>query len=262
MEGLSAHRLRLGHQRRRLRHRQFTAGRRQGLAGGLEFLLQGADPLHDLGRLGLEAIAQFAHHLLPLADPGQHRRARHRLDAADTGRHAALSHDLEEADLGGIGHMGAAAQLHRHPGHIHHPHPIAVLLTKHRHRARSTGPLDLHLLHLQRMGIGDPAVDQRLDPLQLRPAHRPGAVEIEAEPLEIHQRAGLGDRRIHHLLERRLQQVRGGVVRLHAAAAGPVHPRRDHIPHPQLTPLDAAAVHKHAAVAAHRLDHRDQSRAV
>ena len=86
-----------------------------------ELLLQGRQPLHDLAGQGLEAIAQGPHHRIALIEVGEHRGAGNGLDAADAGRHAALGHDLEQADLGGVGQMGAAAQLHRYAGHVHHP---------------------------------------------------------------------------------------------------------------------------------------------
>ena len=153
--------------------------------------------------------------------------------------------------------MGAAAQLHRDARHIHHPHHVAVSLAEHRHGAGGAGLLDRHLLNLQGVGIGNPAVDQGLDPLQFGRRHGTGAVEVEAEPLEIDQRTGLADRGIHHLLEGGLQQVGGAVVGLHAAAAGPVHPGHHQITHRQAAALHPAAVHKHAAVAAHALDRHD-----
>jgi len=91
-----------------------------------DLLLQGRQPLHDLAGLGLEAIAQGPHHRIALIEVGEHRGAGNGLDAADAGRHAALGHDLEQADLGGVGHMGAAAQLHRYAGHVHHPLLITI----------------------------------------------------------------------------------------------------------------------------------------
>ena len=112
------------------------------------------------------------------------------------------------------------------------------------------------------MGGCDPAVDQRLDPLQFRHRDRPGAVEVEPQPIKIHQGAGLGDGRIHHLLEGRLQQVGGRVVGLESAATGAVHPGGHQITNSQGSPVDPAAVHEHTAVTAHRLNAHDQTGAI
>ena len=145
---IAADRLGPGHQGRGLGQGQFFPGRRQGLGRGLELLLEGADPLDDLARLGLETVAQGLHHQLPLLQVGEHGRSGHGLNAADAGGHARFGHDLEQADLGRVGHVGAAAKLHRHAGHIHHPHHVGVLLAEHRHGAGRLGLLDRHLLHL------------------------------------------------------------------------------------------------------------------
>ena len=225
---------------------------------GLELLLQARHPLHDFFRLGLEAIPQGLHHRVALIEIGEHRRAGHRLDAADSGGHTALAHNFEQADLGGVGHVGATAELHRHPGYIHHPHHLGVFLAEHGQGAGGLGLLDRHLPHLQVVGIGDPAVDAGLQPLQFGGRDRPGAVEVEAQPIEIHQGAGLGDGGIHQLFQGGLEQVGGGVVGLGAAAAATVHLGSHQIAHRQGAPLHLAAMHEHAAVAAHRFDLDEQ----
>ena len=142
------HRFRLAHQGGRLSQGQLCTHRGQGLGVGLELLLEGSHPLEDFGGLHLESIAELAHHRLPLIEVRQHRRPSHGLDAADASGHPGLADDFEQADLSGIGHMGAATELHRHAGHIHHPHHIAVLLAKHRHGPGGLGLLDRQLLHL------------------------------------------------------------------------------------------------------------------
>ena len=148
--------------------------------------------------------------------------------------------------------MGAAAELHRNAWHIHHPHHLGVLLAKHGHGTSSLGLIDRHLLHLQGMGIADPAIDQGFDLADLGRRHRPGAVEIEAQTIKIHQRTGLANPGIHHLLEGRLEQVGCGVVRLGPAPASPIHLGLEHIPHRQAAALHPAVVHEHTAVADHR----------
>ena len=95
--------------------------------------------------------------------------------------------------------MGATAEFHRHSRHVDNAHHIGVLLTKHGHSASSLGLVDRHLLHLELMGIGDPAVDQNLNTLQLLGAHSPRAMEVETQTIEVHQRSGLANAWIHHL---------------------------------------------------------------
>ena len=158
--------------------------------------------------------------------------------------------------------MGTAAEFHRHTGHVNNAHHIGVFLSEHRHSTRSLGLLDRHLLHLQGMSLTDPAIDQGFDLLELIRLHRPRAVEVEAQALEIHQGSGLANPGVHHLLEGRLQQMGGGVIRLGPAPAGPVNLAMHHIANREAAALHPAAVHKHIAVAAHPLDHHDQTVAI
>ena len=96
--------------------------------------------------------------------------------------------------------MGATAKLHRHAGHIDNTHHIGIFFAEHCHRTSGLGCLDRHLLHFKRMSIGDPAIDQVLDPFQLFGCDRTRAMKIETQTIEIHQRASLADARVHHLL--------------------------------------------------------------
>ena len=182
-----AHGLGLGGQSAGLRHRQFRLSRGKRLAGGLELLLKGRHTIHDLGRLSLEAIPQLLHHRIALVQISEHSGTSDGFNPADTGSNATFRNDLEQADLSGVGHVGAAAELHRHTGHVDHPHHIGVLLTEHRHGTGRLGLIDRHLLHLQRMGLVDPTVDQGFNLLQLIRRHRRGAVEVESQAIEIHQ---------------------------------------------------------------------------
>ena len=134
--------------------------------------------------------------------------------------------------------MGAAAELHRYAGHINHPHHIGIFLAEHRHSTSRLGLLDRHLLHLEAVGLSNPAVDQRFDLSQLLRGDRRRAMEIEAQPVEIHQGARLTDARIHHLLQGSLQEVSGGVIGLGPPAARAIHLGIDGVTQGQLTPFD------------------------
>ena len=97
--------------------------------------------------------------------------------------------------------MGATAEFHRHTGHIDNTHHIGVFLTEHGYSASGLGLVDRHLLHLELVGVSNPAVDQCLNTLQLLAAHSPRAMEVEPQAIEIHQRSGLTNAWIHHLLQ-------------------------------------------------------------
>ena len=64
-------------------------------------------------------------------------------------------------------------------------------------------------------------VDELLDARELSGRRRLGRVEVEAQALEVHQRARLGDVAADDLLERSLQQVRRSVVAARLAKQGP-----------------------------------------
>ena len=212
--------------------------------------------------MGLEAVPQGFDHRLPFVEVAEHGRSGHRFNAADAGGHPRFADDLEQADLGGAGHVGAAAQFHRYPGNIHHPHHLAVLFAKHGHGAGGPGLVDRHFGHLQGVAFADPAVDQGFDCSQFLGRDGPGAVEIKTQAVEIHQGSGLGDGRIHHLLEGGLQQVGGRVVGLGAAAAGGIDAGQHHIADGQVPPLQLAAVHEHTAVAADGINRHQQGVAI
>ena len=86
-------------------------------------------------------------------------------------------------------------------------------------RAAALGLGDGHLLRDEVGGVSDPAVDERLDLLELRGAGTRGGVKVEAEAFGVDEGTRLRDVFAHHPLERGLEEVRGGVIR-HRAAAG------------------------------------------
>ena len=154
--------------------------------------------------------------------------------------------------------MGAAAELHRHPGHIDDTHHIGIFLAEHRHSTSRLGLIDRHLLHLEAVSLSDPTVDQGLDLSQLLRGDRTRAMEVEAESIEVHQRTGLTDAWIHHLLEGGLQQMGRRVIRLGMTTTGAVHLSMDGVPQRQLTAFESAGMNKHVTRATHRLDRHDQ----
>ena len=101
-----------------------------------------------LGQFGgaaqLEVLGGGVHQRLIFRHVFQHTAAGHGLDTADAGGHAGFLEDLEETELGGIIHMGAAAQLDGFIIGIDHPDGIAVLFAKEGHSAHLLGFLDGH----------------------------------------------------------------------------------------------------------------------
>ena len=75
-----------------------------------------------------------------LAEPVDRGRAGERLDPAHVRGARALGDDREDADLGGVGDVGAAAELARDLLDLDHPDPVAVLLAEQRHRAERARP--------------------------------------------------------------------------------------------------------------------------
>ena len=82
-----------------------------------------------------------------------------RFNPAHPGRHAAFADDLKQADVGGVGHMGAAAEFLGEVVHADHPHGFPVLFPKQGHGAGFPGLLDGHLFHGNGNGFKDLLVD-------------------------------------------------------------------------------------------------------
>ena len=232
----------LGSQGHGLGQRQgFSAGS-EGFAGVFQFSLQGLDASHDLRGLRLEPLPQFATGPVPGLDVSQHGRTSHCFNAADARGHATLRYQPHQTDFGSVVHVGAAAELHGYTRNIHHPHHVPVLLPEHGHSPTGLGLCHGHLAHLQAVGIQDPAIDQGLHLLHLTGRHRSGAVEIKAEPLEVHQRTCLGDAWIHNPLECLVEEMGGRVMNLSPTPIGAVHPGGDHVSQVQHTRFQAALV--------------------
>ena len=85
------------------------------------------------------------------------------LDPADVRGARTLGEDLEDPDLGGVGDVGAAAELARDALDLDDPDPVAVLLAEQRHRAEAFGLGPVHLDRADRRALLDPAVDPLAD---------------------------------------------------------------------------------------------------
>ena len=105
--------------------------------------------------------------------------------------------------------------------------PVAVLLAEQRHGAALERGLQIHLgggHHNVRLHL---LVDQRLDALPLRILDAGRVREVEAQVVGRHQRAGLGNVGAQDLAQRRVKQVRAGMVEPQALTPARVHRHRD-----------------------------------
>ena len=131
-------------------------------------------------------------------------------------------------DLGGVGDVGAAAELARDVLDLDHPHPVAVLLAEQRHRAELLGLVARHLHRADRAGSALIHSLTRSSTSRASLGAERGAVgEVEAELVGAHRRAGLAHVGPEQLAQRGVQQVGGGVVahRRVAGACGRPRPR-------------------------------------
>ena len=194
------------------------------------------DELRDLRRdivaIRFDETGDFAQHGFVRVDDVERALARHGLDAAHAGRDAALADDLEQADVARPPDVRAAAELGREIAELEHAHLVAVLVAEERER---TGSDRLLVRQLANIGVVIQAhllVDERLDLLQLLGADGLVVREVEAQPLRLDERAFLLHVRAEHFAQRRMQQMRRGVIqhdgrtplrvdlRLHAIADG------------------------------------------
>ena len=177
-------------------------------AGAADRVLRVAEQLAGLAQLGLA-----------LAEPVDRGGPGDRLDPAHVGGARALGGDLEDADLGGVGDVGAAAELTRDAVDLDHPHPLAVFLAEQGHRAQLLGLGALHVQPAHRAARLDPLVDPVLDVAQLLGAERLAVGEVEAQLVGTDGGAGLAHVGAEPLAQGRVQQVGRGVV-AHRRVAG------------------------------------------
>ena len=191
-----------------------------------ELALERARALDELGDLrrnvvlvGLHETRDFAQHGLVCVDDVERALPRHGLDAPHAGSDAALGDDLEQADVAGPADVRAAAELRREIAELQHAHLIAVLVAEKRERAgRDRFVVGQHA----NVGVVVQAhllVDERLDLGELLGAHGLVVREIEAQAIRRDERALLLNVRAEHLAQRRMQQMRGGVIQHDRGAA-------------------------------------------
>ena len=89
---------------------------------------------------------------------------------------------------------------------------LAILLAEQRHRARAQGLLDVHHIGMN-LDVGDDfLVHQALHLSEFSGVERGIMSEVEAQTIGVHHAAGLLNVRAQHVAQRRVKQVRRGVI--------------------------------------------------
>ena len=189
----------------------------------LERLLEGPSlelaGAHRLGRVlgrGAQRDGDVAEQAVVLTQELRRGGSRDRLDAPYVGRVRALREDVKHADLSGEMHVRSTAQLARvlALADLHHAHHLAVLLAEQGHRAEALGLRQRRGDRAHGIVAGNPLVDAILHVAQLLGAQRLAVAEVKAELVRPDVGACLVHVVAQALAQRRLQQVRGGVVAL------------------------------------------------
>ena len=167
----------------------------------------------------------------------------HRLNAAHAGSDGTLALNLEQADILRIGNMSSAAEFHGNPvqpipasAHLDHAHHIPVLVAE----ELGNRGIALHVrigafraVHGKR--LLNPAVHFLFNQAEL--IRRNGAaVKVKAQPVFRNKGPLLGRIRADHLMQGAVKKMRGGVMRLNAAAAFRVNAQMHAVAGPHLQP--------------------------
>ena len=139
-------------------------------------------------------------------------RAGERFDSAHAGGHTRFLGDHEGSDVTGRANVRAAAQFDAEAGDRHDAHGLPVFFAEERHRAaldRVFGAL--HVGRHRRIAI-DLIVDDALDLAALVLGERLRVREVEPQPIGRDERARLPHVRAELLPQRRVEQVRRGVI--------------------------------------------------
>ena len=205
-------------------------------------------PLQQPGGGGFQELGRPAQHALTALHGLQAQLAAGGLDAAHAGGDAALTLDAEGTGLGGVVHMGAAAELRGEVAHLYHPDGLAVLLTEHGHGALLFSLLDGQYLRHHGIALQNGVVHQFLHLPQLLRGDGLKVGEVEAQAVRLHQRARLMDVVAQHLLQRRIQQVGSAVSTLDGLAALHINGGVNGVSHVEHTLCQMAVVHELAAL--------------
>ena len=178
----------------------------------------------------------------------------HGAEAGDGGdppracRHALLGGDPHHADLPGARHVRAAAEFAAHAVHRHHPHDVGVLLTKEHHRAGVAGFRQGQELRRHRHGGQRVFVDHRLDLVERVAADAACVSEVESQQVGIDLRSLLHRVAAEIVLQRRMEEVGGGVGTADRRAAAGIDFRSDRLAEVERALAQVAGVEHEAAL--------------
>ena len=188
----------------------------------------------------LQQTGRLPEFVLQAPHMGDSRVSRHRLDPADAGGDGRLMDDLQKADVAGPGHMGPAAEFAAESAHPDDADRLPVLLVEDRRRPGLHRLRKRHDRGLHGNVRPDHPVGLLLDPRQFLLLDLRKMGEIEAEPLGVHQGAGLLDMLSEDLLQRGLEKMGPGMVGLGRPAGLVGHLQIDRIPLAELSAFEFA----------------------
>ncbi len=173
--------------------------------------------LQRVGRRLFIAAHQRRDHVLQLvvlAEVAQRAFAGHGFQTPHAAGDAAFFQNLDQPDLAGCAGVRAAAELGGEVADLDDAHAIAILLAEQRHGlVLVDGDVDGHVFDdLDAIVAQHFFVGEVFDVLQLFVVDAGEVREVEAQVAGIDQRARLLHMRAQHVAQRRMQQVRAGVV--------------------------------------------------
>ena len=185
----------------------------QLLLGRPQALGECLDATHEAVGLGLEQAGELRHHVALTGEVAEALDAGERLDAAVAGADAGLPGHHDGADLGGVGDVGAAAELARpRPADLDDPHlGVVVGLAEECDRAPLPGLLERHVVPRDRQVGAQRLLGHQLDVAHLLGAECARPAEVEAEVAGTVVGAGLQRGGAQHLAERGVHDVGAGV---------------------------------------------------
>ena len=157
----------------------------------------------------------------------KHIQACDRFDTTDARSDRGFGYNFEQADVAGVLHVRTAAKLGGEIAGADHADNVAVFLAEQRHRAEFFRFVNRHFFGLNRHGRQNRFVDFAFDGFKLVRRQRREVGEVETHVRGVDKLTCLFNMGAERIAQRRLQQVRRGVVAHGASAHIFVNLRRD-----------------------------------
>ncbi len=150
----------------------------------------------------------------------------HRFDTAHTSGNTGLRHNAHQADISGALNVGTAAKFNREiPTHAQHTNAVAVFLAKQHHGTALAGGVDIRFQRLNGRIAANFRINHIFNGREFFRLHRFAMSKVKTQTLGSNQRAFLTDVIAQYLTQRRMQQVRGGVIQCRRLTDRCVHQR-------------------------------------